>query len=203
MFQATFSKLTVICEWIAKLALLNLLFIFFSCAGLIIFGVSPAYSAMTIILKKLYAQQDVAIIKTFYQLFKRELVASNKFGLLYNYIFILLFINFILAQTLPASLHTVAIGVITLCALIFFLSWLYVHPLYVSYEATVWQLIRNSFKMAIAFFPRTLLLTATIAAIVIICCYQPILIILFAFSSINAVSLLNSQHCFKKIMQTA
>lgn len=203
MLHATFSKLTVVCEWIAKLALLNLLFIFFSCAGLIIFGVSPAYSAMTIIMKQLFAQQDIKIVSTFYQLFKRELIASNKFGLLYSYALLLLGMNFLLVQTLPPTMQTIAIALIGICALILCFSWIYVYPLYMSHKGSIWQLMINSIKMAVAFFPRTLLLTITCVAIIVICCYQPMLFIFFAFSSINAVSLINSQHCFKKMMQFA
>lgn len=59
-----FSKLYVVCEWIMNLLLLNVLFIFFSLAGFIIFGVSPA---MTSLFKRLYEGQDVRIIPTFYQ----------------------------------------------------------------------------------------------------------------------------------------
>lgn len=202
MFHSTFSKLSILCDIIAKLALLNILFIFFSCAGLIIFGVSPAFSAMTFIIKKLYEKEDVPIIKTFYKSFKHEVIQSNKFGLLYNYFFILLLINLLLSQTLPEKFQTIGITIILLFGSILALSMLYIYPLYVTFEVSMGQLIKNSFKMIVAFLPKTIVLVIAVLLIGFICYLQPILIILFAFSSISALTLLISQQCFKK-MQTA
>ena len=202
MLQQTFSKLFVVCEWIMNLLLLNLLFIFFSCAGLILFGVAPAYTAMSLVFKQLYEGEDIRIVQSFYTFFKRELIKSNKFGLVYGYLFILLFINFLLIQTLPVTIQTSAMLVLFVFTILLLGSSLYIFPLYTKFESTVWLLIKNSLLLTIAFLPRTIFMLILILAVAVICFYQPILIFLLGFSSICAITTLTSQSCIQKITYT-
>ncbi len=202
MLQQTFSKLFIVCEWIMNLLLLNLLFIFFSCAGLILFGFAPAYTAMSLVFKQLYEGEDVRVIRSFYTIFKSELIKSNKFGLLYGYMFMLLFINFLFIQTLPATIQTAAMLVLIVLTILVLGSSLYIFPLYMKFESTVWLLIKNSLLLAIAFLPRTIFTLILIFAVAVICFYQPILIFLMGFSSICAITTLTSQPCIQKITYT-
>lgn len=199
MIHDVFSKLFVICEWVMRLAILNILFVFFSCAGFILFGVAPAFTAMSTIFKKLYEGQDIQIAKSFYRIFKYEFFKSNKFGLLYAYIGILLFFNFLFTQTLPAQLQTGVMLIILLFAFLLVSSMIYVFPLYIKFETTTWRLIKNSFMIALAFLPRTLASVFLIAVLVVICAYQPILIFIFGFSSLCAITIINSKDCLQKI----
>ena len=202
MLQQTFSKLFVVCEWIMNLLLLNLLFIFFSCAGLILFGFAPAYTAMSLVFKQLYDREDVRIVQRFYTLFKSELIKSNKFGLVYGYLFILVFINFLLIQTLPVAIQTSAMFVLFAFTILLLGSSLYIFPLYTKFESTVWLLIKNSLLLTVAFLPRTIFTLILILAVAVICFYQPILIFLLGFSSICAITTLTSQPCIQKITYT-
>ena len=202
MLQQIFSKLFVVCEWIMNLVLLNLLFIFFSCAGLILFGFAPAYTAMSLVFKQLYEGEDVRVVSGFYTIFKSELIKSNKFGLLYGYFFILLFINFLFIQTLPVAFQTAAMLVLIALTILVIGSSLYIFPLYTKFESTVWLLIKNSFLLAIAFLPRTIFTLILVFAVAVICFYQPILIFLLGFSSVCAIITLTSQPCIQKITNT-
>lgn len=202
MIQEIFSKLFIICEWVMRLAILNSLFLFFSCAGLLLFGISPAYTAMSTVFKRLYDGQDIPIFRSFYKIFKYEFFKSNKFGLIYAYIGILLFLNFLFTQTLPPQLQTVIMLVIVLFAFLLVSSMIYVFPLYIKFETTTWRLIKNSFIIALAFFPRTLATLFLIAVLIVICVYQPILIFIFGFSSLCAITVLNSKDCIQKIQPT-
>ncbi len=202
MLQQTFSKLFVVCEWIMNLMLLNLLFIFFSCTGLILFGFAPAYTAMSLVFKQLYEGEDVRVVRSFYTIFKSELIKSNKFGLLYGYFFILLFINFLFIQTLPVAFQTAAMLVLIALTILVIGSSLYIFPLYTKFESTVWLLIKNSLLLAIAFLPRTIFTLILVFAVAVICFYQPILIFLMGFSCICAITTLTSQPCIQKITYT-
>ncbi|MER2191296.1 MAG: DUF624 domain-containing protein [Solibacillus sp.] len=195
----TFSKLYIACEWVMNLLLLNVLFIFFSFAGLVIFGISPAMTAMSSVFKLLYEGQDVRVIRTFYQIFRREFVQSNKIGLLYGYLLGMLFLNFLFIQTLPPSVQTIAMLCLLLLTLLTGCSLLYVWPLHTSFKSTVRLLIKNSFILAFAFLPRTFFALCAIGCIVVICLYEPVLIFLLGFSSICAITIINSEHCLKKI----
>ncbi|MBQ0138850.1 MAG: DUF624 domain-containing protein [Kurthia sp.] len=202
MFHDVFSKLFVICEWIMRLAILNILFVFFSCVGLIIFGIAPAYTAMSAIFKRLYEGQEVSIIPSFYHVFKAEFFKSNKFGLLYSYFILLLFVNFLFIQTLPAQLQTVAMFIIILFAILLLMSFIYIFPLYLKFETTTWRLIKNSFYVSLAFLPRTLLTIFLIIGLLALCIYQPILIFIFGFSTLSAITLINSTDCLLKIQSS-
>lgn len=202
MIHRVYSKLFVVCEWIMNLLLLNLLFIFFSCAGLILFGFAPAYTAMSLVFKRLYEGEDVRVVRSFYRIFKSELIKSNKFGLLYGYVYILLFINFLFIQTLPVSIQTASMFVLIALTLLVLASSLYIFPLYNSFESTVWLLIKNSLILAFAFLPRTIFTQILILAVGVICFYQPILIFLLGFSSVCAIITLTSQPCIQKITNT-
>lgn len=199
MFKYTFSKLYVACEWIMNLLLLNVLFIFFSLAGLLVFGISPAITSMSIIFKRLYVGQDVPILKTFYHLFKREFVQSNKFGLIYGYLCFVLVLNFLFVQTLPEAIQTVAMLVLIVLTLVVVCSLLYVFPLHTHFKSTLRSLVKNSFILAFAFLPRTIFTLLAILAVIVLCIYEPILLFLLGFSSICAITIINSEHCFKKI----
>ena len=203
MLQRTYSKLFVVCEWIMNLVLLNLLFLFFSCAGLILFGFAPAYTAMSLIFKQLSEGEDVRVIRSFYTIFKSELIKSNKFGILYGYLFILLCINFLFIQALPVTIQTAAMLVLIVLTILVLGSSLYIFPLYTKFESTVWLLIKNSLLLAIAFLPRTIFTLILIFAVAVICFYQPILIFLMGFSSICAITTLTSKPCIQKITNTA
>ena len=203
MLQRTYSKLFVVCEWVMNLMLLNLLFLFFSCAGLILFGFAPAFTAMSLVFKQLSEGEDVRVVRSFYKIFKSELIKSNKFGVLYGYTFILLFINFLFIQTLPVTIQTAAMLVLIVLGILVLGSSLYIFPLYTKFESSVWLLIKNSLLLAIAFLPRTIFTLILIFAVAVICFYQPILIFLMGFSSICAITTLTSKPCIQKITNTA
>lgn len=202
MSKQVFSKLFIWCEWIMRLAMLNLLFLFFSCAGLIVFGVFPAYSAMSILTKKLLEGEDIAFVADFYSLFKQEFIKSNLFGLIYGYAFILLIVNFLLVRSLPSSYQGLAIILLASIAIILLMSCLYTFPLHAKFNTSTWRLIKNSFLVAIAFLPRTIGTLLLIAVILTLCYYQPILLLIFGFSSISMVMMLNSRPCLEKIHAT-
>lgn len=199
MLHVVYSKLFIFCEWVMRLALLNILFVFFSLAGCIIFGVTPAYTAMMTIFKQLYEGQDVPIFTRFYHIYKAEFFKSNRFGLLYGYIIGLFFANFLFIQTLPANVQTIAMLLLIIGILVVGMSLLYIFPLYLKFEATTWRLIKNSFYVAVAFLPRTLISILLIAAVIAFCLYQPIFLFIFGFSSLAAITLINSNDCLQKI----
>lgn len=199
MLHDIYSKLFVACEWIMRLAILNILFVFFSCVGLIIFGIAPAYTAMIAIFKQLYEGKDVPMVSSFYHVFKAEFFKSNKFGLIYSYLLILLFVNFLFTQTLPAQLQTAAMFIIILFVIILLMSFIYIFPLYLKFETTTWRLIKNSFYVSLAFLPRTFMTLFLIAALLALCIYQPILIVIFGFSTLSAITFINSKDCIQRI----
>lgn len=73
------GKLYQACQWISRLAYLNLLWLIFISVGLVIFGVAPSTVAMfTIIRKWIQGEREMPIFSTFIEIFKREFWTSNR-----------------------------------------------------------------------------------------------------------------------------
>ncbi len=68
----TSSGLFKMCEWIYRLAYLNLLAICFSIIGGVIFGIFPAVTAMFVLNNKwLKGEEDFSVSREFWKAFKR------------------------------------------------------------------------------------------------------------------------------------
>ena len=84
IFGKTMGKLFTLCEWVMKLAYVNLLWFLFSIGGLIIFGVFPATVALfTIVRKWIVKETELPIWRTFLTVFLKEFKSSNKLGLVF------------------------------------------------------------------------------------------------------------------------
>ena len=82
-----------LCNWFVRLAYINILWILFSLAGLVIFGFFPATIAMLATLRQYLQKNDPPVFKTFWNYYKTEFFASNKLGAIIVVIGLILFIN--------------------------------------------------------------------------------------------------------------
>ncbi|HET7616371.1 MAG TPA: DUF624 domain-containing protein, partial [Bacillales bacterium] len=73
------NTLIVVMEWLTRLAYINILWLLFTLAGLVVFGFGPATNAMFALMRKwlLYPEEDVPVWKTFYRIYRSEFVRSN------------------------------------------------------------------------------------------------------------------------------
>ncbi|KPC99769.1 hypothetical protein LR69_02005 [Geobacillus sp. BCO2] len=78
------GKLYRACEWITRLAYINLLWLVFTVFGLVILGIAPATVALFTIVRKwlLFHDHDVPVLKTFVRTYKGEFWRANRIGLL-------------------------------------------------------------------------------------------------------------------------
>ncbi|MFL6556498.1 MAG: YesL family protein, partial [Bacillus sp. (in: firmicutes)] len=75
------GKLFTFCEWFMRLAYVNLLWFFFSLAGLVLLGIMPATVALfTIVRKWQLKETDLPIWKTFLSVYRQEFKKSNGLG---------------------------------------------------------------------------------------------------------------------------
>lgn len=84
------------CEWVMRLAYLNLLWIGFSLAGAVVFGLAPATAAMFAVTRQwVMGNTDIPVFQTFFQTFKKEWAKSSVLGLFYRlspFFYMLIFI---------------------------------------------------------------------------------------------------------------
>ncbi|MDY7223292.1 YesL family protein [Halalkalibacterium halodurans] len=151
MMKGGFSgRFYTICDWIMKLAYLNILWLFFSLVGLILFGFFPATVAMFSVIRDLLLKKEISIFQTFWQTYKHEFGKSNLLGIILCMIGFIFYVDLIfLKQT--SSLMQLLYMPLLVFSLIYGLTLLYIFPVYVHYELKVWQVIKNAFFVMVLF----------------------------------------------------
>ncbi|MBU9710572.1 YesL family protein [Evansella tamaricis] len=140
------------CTWFVRMFVLNILWLLFSLAGLIVFGIVPSTVALfTIIRKWLLGEQSVPIFKTYWKTYKSEFLKANKLGvlliliggtLLFNLYYLSNIDYGILSQIMYFGMFSILI--------IFLVTLLYVFPVFVHYETKVLQVIKNAFVIGVS-----------------------------------------------------
>jgi uncharacterized membrane protein YesL len=146
-FMGGFYKLL---EWISRLALLNLLWIFFSILGLGIFGFFPATVAMFAVVRKwMLGEDDLSIFKTFWMAYKREFFKGNILGAIIVGAALILYIDFQFVLNSPNGFVSIFYVPLFIITLIFISMLFYMIPIFVHYDMKISQVIKNSFFVMI------------------------------------------------------
>ncbi|WP_221567162.1 YesL family protein [Alkalihalobacillus sp. TS-13] len=137
------------CNWFARLAYINFLWIFFSLLGLGIFGFFPSTIAMFATLRQFLLKNNPPVFKTFWIYYKEEFFRSNKIGLIILLISSLIYINFLLLQSVNHSLIQMIFFPMLIVTCLFLLTICYFAAGYVHFNQTNLTLFKNSFLIMI------------------------------------------------------
>lgn len=141
--QNMLGKLFTICEWIMKLAYVNLLWLLFTMAGLIVFGFMPAtVSLFTIVRKWQMKETEVPVWDTFLSIYKKEFTKSNLLGFILVICagFILLDLHFV--NGLEGVLQLMFFVLLLIISALYFITLMYLFPVYVHYDLRVSEYIK-------------------------------------------------------------
>ncbi|WP_282171499.1 YesL family protein [Cytobacillus firmus] len=194
------GKLFTICEWIMKLAYVNLLWLLFTVAGLIVFGFMPAtVSLFTIVRKWQMNQTEVPVWDTFLSIYKKEFTKSNLLGFMLVIWagFLLLDLHFV--HGLERSLQLVFFVPLLIISVPYFITLMYLFPVYVHYDLRVTEYIKNSCFLGILNLHITIILAASAGSIIFLLLYSPAFIPFFSAISITWILMYGGMYCFKKI----
>ncbi|WP_088012627.1 YesL family protein [Gottfriedia acidiceleris] len=196
----TMGKLFTICEWIMKLAYVNLLWFLFSIGGLVIFGFFPATVALfTIVRKWIVKETDLPIWRTFLTVFLKEFKSSNKLGLVFIFSGIFLTFDVFYIRTIEGLFQLILIMALLIIAAVYLMVLLYIFPLYVHYEFKFKDYLKNAFFLSIFHFHITLLMLVSLIAILFLLLYQPGLIPFFSVVSIAWILMFCGMYSFNRI----
>ena len=136
------------CEWIWRFMILNFLWVIFMVAGGVVLGIMPSTVATFYILRKwVQGNFDIPIFKTFKDVYKKEFINSNKCGFIYFVLFAFL------------ALYSTILYIIVMTVLFFVsISFMFFFPLYVHFEQSNKEYIKNSFIIALSSPFQTLLI---------------------------------------------
>ncbi|WP_084031540.1 YesL family protein [Anaerobacillus arseniciselenatis] len=144
------SFLYRICEWIMRLAYVNILWIAFSFVGLLVLGVFPATIAMFSVVRKwMMNQSDIPIFKTFWQSYKKDFFKGNIIGWIFVAIGYVLYIQNSVIMFSDDPLIQISKYAFFLLVILFSLVTLYLFPTYVHYNVSLFQVVKNAFLIMV------------------------------------------------------
>lgn len=175
-------------EWITKFAYVNLLWIGFSLAGLIVLGFFPATIAMfTIIRKWLKGETDIPVFRTFWGTWRKDFFRSNGLGLLVAATSGMIILNLVFIKNSGDSYTNVIQIPIYLFMFAAILTIFYLFPVYVHYELKLFQMVKNSFLMMLISPLENIVMIAGIIAVLVVVKFIPALGFFFGGSLAAAI----------------
>lgn len=188
-----------LCDWIMKLAYINILWISFSLLGLIVFGFFPATAAMFVIVRKILMDKDeIPILKTFWESYKSEFLKSNFLGLILIITGYILYIDILFLRNTTGFINLLYYPTLML-ALGFVLTLLYVFPTFVHFDLRILQVIKNAFVIMLMNPLSTVLMVIGSFAVYLLLTTIPGLIPLFSGSILSLVIMWASFFAFSRI----
>jgi len=199
-FNSLVGKAYTGCEWVMKLAYVNILWILFSLGGLLFLGVSPASAALFSILRKwLMGETDIPIFRTFLDTYKKEFLKANKLGWLMALIGMFLYFDFKYLITVGGTIQYVLSIPLLIVSILFFITLLYLFPVYVHYELRLIQYIKNSFYIGIINMHITILMIAATFLIGILYRFIPGIVPFFSISLFSLMVMTGAKQSFNRI----
>ena len=188
-----------LCDWIMKLAYINILWISFSLLGLIVFGLFPATAAMFVIVRKILMDKDeIPILKTFWESYKSEFLKSNILGLILIITGYILYIDILFLRNTTGFINLLYYPTLVL-ALGFVLTLLYVFPTFVHFDQRILQVIKNAFVIMLMNPLSTVLMVIGSFAVYLLMTTIPGLIPLFSGSILSFVIMWASFFAFSRL----
>ncbi|MEW9052311.1 MAG: DUF624 domain-containing protein [Neobacillus sp.] len=138
-----------VCDWIARLAYINLLWILFTLSGLGIFGFFPATIAMLATLRQFLLKNHPPVFKTFWHYYKQEFFNSNKLGLIIVTFGLILSMNINFLQTATNQGSTFLFYSSIIMSFIYFLIICYTLASYVEFEQPLGTHLKNALLITV------------------------------------------------------
>lgn len=196
------GKLYQACQWISRLAYLNLLWLIFISVGLVIFGVAPSTVAMfTIIRKWIQGEREMPIFSTFIEIFKREFWTSNRLGVVLMSSGIVIWFDWQIIGAVQGTLYSILAGCLIGVTLLFMVVLIYIFPVYVHYENKTFQYVKVAFLLGISYPLYSFIMLLAVITGVVVSMFFNGLGLLFLGSGISYILMYTSNLLFNKLAQ--
>ncbi|MFS0820145.1 YesL family protein [Bacillus sp. 1P02SD] len=143
------GSILTFCEWVARLAYLNLLWILFTLCGFVIFGFFPATIAMLATLRQFLIKNHPPVFKTFWHYYKKEFLGSNKLGLIIVGIGFILFMNINFLQSASNEGSSLLFYSSMIMSCMYFLIICYTLASFVEFEQPLGTHLKNALLITI------------------------------------------------------
>jgi uncharacterized membrane protein YesL len=189
-----------ICDWIARLAYINILWILFTLSGFIVFGFFPATIAMLATLRQFIRGNHPTVLQTFWHYYKKEFINSNKLGLVIVAIGFILFVNIRFLHTTSNEMHSFLFYSSVIMSGIYLLIICYTMASYVEVEQPLGVHIKNALLITISNPIPSLFIIFGFASVYFAVTYLSGLGFFFSVSIMGLVILSSANLAFKRIL---
>lgn len=188
------------CEWIMKLAYLNILWLFFTLIGLVFLGLGPATMAMFSVTRKwISGDKDIPVFPLFWQNYKDSFWRSNMLFYIYFLIIYLLSVYYQVIRELDGMIGGlfVVITLVTACFLLFVI--LVSLPLFSHAKLSIYHYLKYSAMIVVSNPFHMLALALAILLIGIVFLLLPGLLPFFSGSVLSLMTMYIASKIFQKI----
>ena len=185
-----------------NLVYLNLLWVLFSLLGLFLFGFFPATTSMFAVIREwVMGDLEIPIFKTFWSHYKKYFLKSNLLGLVITLVGFFLVFDIRLVQQFQSGYMLFFYYFLLMIALIYGLTVLYVLPVFVHFELSIYKIIKTSFSFMIVSPLSTIMMFAGGVIIFFILKSLPGLVFIIGSSLTSLLIMWSSYHAFSRINQ--
>ncbi|SFL53287.1 Uncharacterized membrane protein YesL [Gracilibacillus orientalis] len=196
----TSGGLFKICEWLYRLALLNMLAIGFTLLGGIVLGFFPAITAMFSLNNKWLKTEEFPIMKEFWKAYKQQFVKSNLLGGLIVVTATALYIDFVLVQNFNGILYYLILSSSATVLVLSFIVLLYVFSLMIEFpDNGLMKQIKRAIQVSTLFPLQTIWMGLSLVSFLFICWVIPGFAFLFLGSGLTFIAMYFSQFALKRL----
>lgn len=202
MQLGSFSNVVyTICDWVARLAYINLLWIIFTLGGFVVFGFFPATIAMLATLRQFIRKNHPPVFQTFWNYYKKEFINSNKLGLVIVAIGLILFVNIRFLQSTSTNMSSFLFYSSIIMSGIYLLIICYTLASYVEVEQPLSVHLKNALLITISNPLPSLFIIFGFAAVYFAISYISGLGFFFSISMLGLVILSSANMAYKTILR--
>lgn len=129
--------------WITRLAYLNILWVLFTIAGLLFFGIMPATVAMFAIVRKWQrGENEVPVFTTFLGVYRKEFWKANSIGIILLLLGYFFSIQFQILGAQSALVYQMAQFSIVIVFALLTMLVIYLFPIYVHFDLKAMQYLK-------------------------------------------------------------
>ncbi|SFQ35120.1 YesL family protein [Salibacterium halotolerans] len=191
-----------ICEWLARLAIINMFWLLFTAAGLGLFGWAPATAAACTVMRSAFlnggmADQDTrSVFREFKSVFQNEFVQSNIIGFLLLWGGALLIVSgwSMEAMDVPLLPRLILIA----AASMFMLVLLLVFPIRTHMETSIQGAVRYSLVIGLANLPSMFIVLISVVLMLVLFIMIPGVLVFYGASLPAAAVMYMSLKIFSK-----
>lgn len=189
-----------VCEWITKFAYVNVLWVAFTLVGFIVFGFAPSTIALFSIVRKwILGESEFSILSTFWSIYKREFRKANLLWLLFMTVFTLMYIDWVLINSMQGTFYYFMLGCFIICAMLLTVVLIYIFPVYVHFEGSIFHYLKSALLLGASFPFRTFVMIISVVTCVFLGLLFPGVGILFLGSGISFALMYLSYSLFTSV----